>query len=249
MRVTIETGSESKGRSFEFELLGYAVCDRLQPMSNNNQRPFFAVLAMSDAVVGPVRANILTGRPFGAQDRYIRKRKGEWFEFLKSQRWAWEPQKVAEGTLVTIYRPDLMTPDPGFVDPDMITFGVLVDHAWVAASESHNPLTPEQRAHLAELRDWLCGLPAIEPDEFLKHVPLICAYLDRRTRVPLVQDRVFQVMLCGQLVKYKLLKLLTGSRNALDDIGIAAGYSMMCKQSDFETLAASVLKSYYDLIA
>lgn len=247
MRVTIETGNASKGRSFEFEVLGYAVCDRLQPSSSNTNRPFFAVLAMSDAMVGPVRANILTGRAFGQQDPYSHKRRGEWFEFLKSHRWAWEPQKVAEGTLVTLYRPDLLTPDPGFVDPDMISFGVLVDSAWVAASEAHAPLTPEQQAKLAKLRKWLGSLHAIEPDEFVKHVPLICAYLDRRTRVPLVQDRVFQVMLCGKLVQYKGLKLLTGSRAVLDSVGMAAAYSMLCKQTDFETLAASVLQDYYEI--
>lgn len=249
MRVRIETGSESKGRSFEFEVLGYAACDRLQPSSSNMHRPFFMVLAMSDAVVAPVRANILTGRPFGQVDQGSLKRKGEWFEFLKSHRWAWEPQKVAEGTLVTIYRPDLIMPDPGFVDPQLISFGVLIDHDWVAASEAHAPVSPETQAQLKKLHKWLEKLPGLDVVEFTQHVPLICAYLDRRTRVPLVQDRLFQVMLCGKLVEHRVLKPVSSTQSYLKRIRMAEAYTMLCQQSAFEALAADVLQKYYGIVS
>jgi hypothetical protein len=248
LRVAIGTGESGKGRSFEFELLCYVECERLQPTSGNTHRPFFAVLAMSDAVVSPVRANLLTGREFGQPNSYGHKRTGEWFEFLKSHRWAWEPQKVAEGTLVTIYRPDLMLPDPGFVDPNTIRFGVLIDHGWLAASATHDPLTPEMRNRLQTVKADVVkniGGCSLDFDELVQHAPLICAYLDRRTRVPLVPDRVFQVMLCLKLLRHRALNELRGYRGDLQDVGMAAAYSLVCSQAAFETLAADVLHAYY----
>lgn len=247
-RVEISTSETGKGRSFEFEVLGYVDCQRLHPVSGNVRRPFFAVLAMSDAVVSPVRANILTGRQFGETQTYSRTRKGQWFEFLKSHRWAWEPQKVAEGTLVTIYRPDLMLPDPGFVDPDTITFGAVIDHGWLAASAAHEPLTPEMRQGLDVIREKATNDLGHSPSTFdamVQHAPLLCAYLDRRTRVPLVPDRVFQVLLCSKLVRHHALVELSGYRANIENIGMAAAYSLVCKQSDFEALAADVLRTYY----
>lgn len=190
-RIYIQPKQEGKGRIFSAQLLAYVKADMLWEGGQTNSkaiRPIFMVFAASEGEIRPFTANARMGRTM------LCDRPKEQFELLRSAEYSFSTQRFSEGSVVTAYLPELFDLDPGMVDPRGASFVVL----------------PPATLPLVEVDSVLKHLRLVEPgikEEFALHVahiaPLFMAYLDRRTRAPLLRDARFyaQVLLaflrCG----------------------------------------------------
>jgi hypothetical protein len=117
----------------------------------------------------------------------------ERLEFLKSVGYQVTWQREPEGVLVTIYHPELFRLDPGMVDPTGVNFVLLVPADWSAAQRVDVDAAVR---HVQSLR--VEGSPNVDVALLESLVPtayLFAAYLDRRTRCPLVASGAFYMQL------------------------------------------------------
>jgi hypothetical protein len=192
-RITIAPPTEGKGRSFSATLLASVEADLLWPgghTAGETIRPVWAMFAGSDQEMKAFVANLTMGRKATMpRDGYYRRGKEERMEFLKSARYQQFAQRMPEGTVVTVYLQDLFQIDPGMVDPDGIRFILLPTQEWDSEQKiDHRPLYE----HVVQ-----CGYSLTE--EFIADLAptsyLFAAYVDRRTRCPLVADPKFYMQL------------------------------------------------------
>jgi hypothetical protein len=114
---------------------------------------------------------------------------GERLEFLRSVGFLTSWQREPEGCLVTIYHPDLFRLDPGLVDPTGLRFVVMAPSDW---SDAQQVDVASAVRHVQDL------YPRVEAALLNSLVPtayLFAAYLDRRTRCPLVADGRFYLQI------------------------------------------------------
>ena len=183
----IQPQKEGKGRAFSSTLVAYVEATSLWQKGNDTVRPVWMLLAGTDNELRPFIANLRLGRKAEEGGR-----RGEKFEVLKSAGFNTAWQRTPEGTTVALWAPDLFCLDPGMVDPKGVRFIVLPAREW------RRPVTDEQRAFLVETLGY--HVPEHLVDELLAVAPLFIAYLDRRTRCPLVPDWRFYVrVLAGAL--------------------------------------------------
>lgn len=195
--LVIQPGEGSKkGRSFQAVCVAVMTANALFPEANGKTiRPVWAMFAGSESELRPFMANLRLGRKAEPSIASYRKQgDGERVEFLKTVGFTIGWQRETEGTLATIFHPGLFRLDPGMVDPAGISFVMLVPNEWADAQK----LDPE--AAVAYVKT--LGFPVT--DEVLTAlVPtayLFAAYLDRRTRCPLVPDgRFYLQLLCASL--------------------------------------------------
>lgn len=206
----IEPKVSGKGRTFRATLLASVTADALWAAGATDtdwQRPVFAVFAGSEGELRPFAANLLLGRRV-LTDKQTYRRKG--LEFLKSARYRQAWQREAEGSIVTVFLPELFLLDPGMVDPVEAKFVLLPSARWAE----------EQKLKTAEIVRYARGFPLIkrlntplvnrweiprdgfvEPfsaERLASMVPtayLFAAYLDRRTRAPIPADGRFYLQL------------------------------------------------------
>lgn len=168
--LTIEPQKEGKGRSFRATLVSYVEAMHIVARGNDTVRPVHITLAGSDNELRPFVAHLRTGKK--AVSGYKGREK---FEILKSAGFQTAWQRTPKGSLVTLFAPDVFCLDPGMVDPKGISFVMLPARSWLKPSDVE--------------------LPACVPEECAADVrafaPLFIAYLDRRTRCPLVPDPKF----------------------------------------------------------
>jgi hypothetical protein len=169
--LTIQTEQKGKGRAFSASLVSYVEAAVL-PRGNDTIRPVYLALAGTENELRPFVANLRTGKK--AEAGY---RGRERFEVLKSSGFQCSWQRTPLGALVTLFAPDYFALDPGMVDPKGVEFIVLPAQRWLRESSVEVPsFVPEDRA--ADVRHL---------------APLFIAYLDRRTRCPLIPDPRFYV--------------------------------------------------------
>jgi hypothetical protein len=168
--LRIEPQTEGKGRSFRATLVSYIEAPHLWARGNDTVRPIHMTLAGSDNELRPFVANLRTGKKATVGDRGRQR-----FEVLKSAGFQCAWQRTAKGSLVTLFAPDLFCLDPGMVDPKGVSFVLLPARSWLRPSDVQVPdCVPEER--VADVRAL---------------APLFIAYLDRRTRCPLIPDARF----------------------------------------------------------
>lgn len=172
--LVIQQQKEGKGRSFRATLVSYVEITRVSPRSNDAKRPVFMAVAGTENELRPFVANLRTGKKaecgYKGRDRY---------EILKSAGYQCTWQRSAKGSLVTLFAPDLFSLDPGMVDPKGVQFCVMPGQDWTKDSDVEVPdFVPKDRVEAVR-----------------RLAPLVIAYLDRRTRCPLVPDPVFYVSL------------------------------------------------------
>lgn len=192
--VCIEPKSENgKGRTFRAVCLATVEADGLWAggMTNTDDiRPVWAMFAGSENEMRPFMANLIVGRKaLTPQRSWGRRKDGTRIEVLRSAKFQTTWQKEIEGTISTVFYPDLFRLDPGMVDPQGIQFVVLPSREWVA--KQHVDVGPVLK-HLAKFS---CPL---KEDQLAALVPisyLFAAYLDRRTRCPLLADGRFYAQL------------------------------------------------------
>jgi hypothetical protein len=171
---TVCSDPTKKGRSFTARCVALVVADHMWASGNSdNVRPIWAQFIGSDAELRPFATNLMLGRKLEKSGGSRRASASDRLEFLKSagHQLAW--QREPEGTILTVYNPDLFRLDPGMVDPKGAAFVMLTPRWWLEAQT----------------------LPA-----YAARASLFAAMLDRRTRCPLPADVAFyQQMLAAAL--------------------------------------------------
>lgn len=200
--IFIEPKEGSKGRTFRATALAVVRAQIWPGSDGGDWRPAWAMLAVSEGEIRPFMANLLGGRKAKIYpDTAGSRNRSNHFEILKSAGYETTYQREPEGVVATVYLPDLFAIDPGMVDSEGASFIVLPSRAWAA----------EQTIDDVSIREHLKKLPKDRHgdrpicDEIKRHFPVIsylfAAYLDRRTRAPLLADgRFFAQVLLAFLV-------------------------------------------------
>jgi len=188
-QYVIQPREEGKGRSFSATAVALITAYGLFPEGNDGKtiRPVWGLFAGTEAELRSFTANLRTGRK--AQPPGGKKGDGDRLEFLRSVGFLQTWQREAEGCLATIYHPELFRLDPGLIDPKGINFILLVPADW---AESQAVDTAAAAGHVSAIA------PHVEASLLQSLVPtayLFAAYLDRRTRCPLVADGRFYLQL------------------------------------------------------
>ena len=196
-RAVIEPQTEGKGRSFSALCLASVQADFLWEGGQTNseeKRPVWALFAGSEQELRPFMANLRTGRRLelatGSRNRNDR------MTFLKSAKYAVTWQREVEGSAATVYLPDLFQMDPGMVDPAGAAFVVLPTDAWSNSQVLDRAALVQHVKPLVPLK--YDKTPVLDDDTIAEMVPLaflFAAYLDRRTRCPLLADGRFYLQL------------------------------------------------------
>ncbi len=281
--VRIEPKVAGKGRTFRATYLASASADKLweggETDTGDIERPVFAVFAGSDAELRPFVANLMLGRRglVGENSNYGRRRvKG--FEFLKSAGFRYLWQREDEGTIVTVYLPELFLMDPGMVDPKVAKFVLLPSASWAARQEIDAAPIMKHARRLSSVKK-ANKLPddqyareqfeaPLPDDKLASLVPtayLFAAFLDRRTRAPLLADGRFylQVMLAcldkglaswSPTREHYYGNALFGEHKALafveygtTDAGYLPGLAFKASHDELEALLAREVTTYFEL--
>jgi hypothetical protein len=166
--LTIDTvlrkGGSKKSRAFSVHLLGYLSAPALWDARGDSsaERPIWLAYFGTDRESQPFTANLRGGR---------RARAGaDLLEVPKRGRYRWVSQKVPNGIVTVCYLPELFHLEPKESFPEEARFVFAPPTWWVE----------EQAALLAEEYD--------EDARDVARAALFCAYLDRRTPLPLLHD-------------------------------------------------------------
>lgn len=238
--LVIEPQKEGKGRSFRATLVSYVESIAVAPRGNDAIRPVFLALAGTDNELRPFVANLRTGKK--AECGYKGREK---YEVLKSSGYQCTWQRTPKGSLVTLFAPDLFALDPGMVDPKGVSFILLPARSWLRPSSVEVPdYVPEDRA-----------------DDVRALAPLFIAYLDRRTRCPLIPDPKFYAQVLASALNEGLASWSCDSRSRWQrlwgehdagfeeydtaDVGLAPGVSFRADHATLEEFLAAEVRSYF----
>ena len=208
LQIAPQTES-GKGRTFRATLLASVEADLLWPggqTASDNLRPVWAMFGGSDQELRAFMANLTLGRKahFPKPSNDYSRRKVNCLEILKSAGYQITWQREEEGSLATIFLPDLFQIDPGMVDPAGARFVLLPTKTW-AHTQSLD--IPSLVAHAN-----LCNYQEFSPEQLAAWAPmsfLFAAYLDRRTRCPLVADGRFYYQLMLSCLEHGLASFAT----------------------------------------
>lgn len=239
-----DKGPGAKGRSFRATLVSYVEARSLVPRGNDTTRPVHMTLAGTENELRPFVANLRTGKK---AEESGRGRRGEKFEVLKSAGYQVTWQRAgALGSLVTLFAPDLFCLDPGMVDPKGVNFILLPAKRWLAAPDASIPV------------------PDFVPEERVNDVrslaALFIAYLDRRTRCPLIPDPRFYVQVLAHALNEGLAQwprdaksyALTWAEGStfeaygIEEAGFGPGLFFQSSHETLETFLAEQVRSYFD---
>lgn len=182
-----------KGRSFKATCVAVATANSLWDEGANGKtiRPVWAMFAGTDQQLRPFVTNLKMGRKAEPAENNWKGGDDERFEFMRSVGFTASWQRETEGSLVTLYHPELFRVDPGLIDPLTIRFLLFVPTDWSQAQRA-DVESPAAVRHVQPL------VPKLEASYLSSLVPaayLFAAYLDRRTRCPLVADGRFYLQL------------------------------------------------------
>jgi len=194
--LIVTNGAEGeKTRAFSATLLTLVLADNLWDQSKGGTlRPVLLSVASTEEEMRAFLANLRMGRKVS----FATGRTPDWanyldahLEVLKTSGFRWTSQRFEGGVVVTTgFYPDLFTMDPGMVDPEKgIRFCLLPPSGWVVSDQE----VTEVSAYMVAADLW-----ADSPGELARFAvlaPLFMAYLDRRTRCPLLTDRRFALQL------------------------------------------------------
>lgn len=248
-------------------------------------RPVFAVFLGSDNELQAFGANLRLGRlvqDVPDQPGYSHRQKKSGYEFLRSAGYRQARQQTSAGSILTVYLPDLFNMDPGMVDPEGARFVLAPSAAWVASQEiptgdlvKHARKLPIVRAanKLPEEKWKREHFKAPLPDDKLAAMApiayLFAAYLDRRTRAPILADGRFymQIMLACLSQDYASWSTASASKRSsydgapfgengdlgfvedyADGSGLLPGLAFQATHEQIEAVLADEVESYYQII-
>jgi hypothetical protein len=194
--LVIQPKDDKKGRSFQATCLAIITANGLFPEANGKTiRPVWAMFAGSEAELRPFMANLRLGRKAEPPIPDYRKQgDGERVEFLKTVGYYLAWQRETEGSIATIYHPDLFRLDPGMVNPTGLSFVMLVPSDWEDTQEV------DRETAVDYVADFQYPITRGNLYELVPTAYLFAAYIDRRTRCPLIADgRFYLQLLCAAL--------------------------------------------------
>jgi len=210
--------SPTKSRSFSALKLAHICAGMLWDggeTKSDTIRPVWMLLTGTDTELRPFLANFRSGRPatLATNEPHYSRKKPLRFELLKTAGYSFSSRRMAlpDGTtseVVTAAMDDLLILDPGMVDPAGCFFLALPPAWWVVEQRARlraDTARCEQiiaHAHALALHHangpLLPKRVAFSADELLDLAPIaayVLAYLDRRTRRPLLTGMDFAVQL------------------------------------------------------
>jgi len=217
----IESDKEGKGRSFSATLIANLNCEKLlsEPNSGTKHRPIWSMYAGSESELKPFINNLLLGKPAKPANRYNQDTlpgggSTTQIEYLKSYSYQTLTQITSEGAVTTIFLSELFRLDTGFIDPNRIAFCLNPSNVWVSSQASLGSSWVESylKSEITpEFAHYFCAL-----------AHLFVAFLDRRTKAPIVMDPKFFVRLMIRCFEEKLCSFhLNGNR---DSFGVNANF-------------------------
>lgn len=221
-----ETGK--KGRSFSAKCTALVVADTLWSSgSGDTIRPIWAQFVGTDSELRPFATNLKLGRKAEPSNGH-KHSNAERLEFIKSAQYQVAWQREAEGSIVTLFHPDLFRLDPGMVDPEGAKFVMLVPYWW-------------NDAQTLDVED--------------ARASLFAAYLDRRTRCPLVADVAFYRRLLAAALDEgfahspgdRKIEYARGTFQAsgLDDAGLDSAISFSAPHDRLEEFLAEQVSEHF----
>lgn len=262
MDFVIQTATSKKGRSFGSHCVAVMSADALFPSGDADKpiRPVWAMWAGSEAETRPFIANLRLGRKAEPANNH-RVSPNDRYEFLKSVGYSVAVQREAEGTITTLYHPELFRLDPGMVNPEGIWFLLIVPEDWAAQQDVEPSPAIHHALKLGIAFDGI-DLTALVPAAYL-----FTAYLDRRTRCPLLADGRFsmQILLAaldqglasfpGEGLKYTSRRSSDWGYNPkhgfraerLERAGIQHAISFMASHEAFEKFLAEQVTLFFEL--
>jgi hypothetical protein len=262
----IESQGSKKGRSFGATCLTLVEADTLWDggsVVTDDVRPVLATFVGTDNEIRPFVANLMTGRKavISGNSGY---RKNSRLEFLRSAGYATSFQREAEGTLATVYLADLFRLDPGLVDPMGAKFIIMPTIEWakrqniadVKGIVKHvRGLLSAQHKNEESLSEE--ALTALVPTAFL-----FTAFLDRRTRSPILQDGRFYLQLLVAFLSHDLAsfsvadhyygergfgesKTMSFSIRDGEELGYTKGVAFNAHHDEIETILAEQVDLFF----
>lgn len=228
--LTIVQDDEERtvGRTFSVRLVAYLVADDLWDGGGgkrSEKRPIFIVYLGTPQESKAFTANF--------RDGHVARAGYTSFHILKSHPHVWSTQTVpATGDLLTVaYLPELFHLDPVKTDPDQIRF-VFAPPAWWL----------EREAPLFEDFD--------DPYEAAR-ATLFAAYLDSRTRLPLVADPKFHLLLYRAALEEPWMTPARSSGSSLggrhyDRCHLVDPHAVSVSPSNFQILLVQQTKLYFE---
>jgi|SRR6478609_1349595 len=265
MDYTIEPKEGKKGRSFSGYCIAAVVANGLWESGGggNEIRPVWAMFCGTESELRPFVTNLRLGRKAEpAKGGYRRSNAGERLEFLKSDNFYTAWQREPEGSIATLYHPELFRLDPGMVDPTAIRFMMLVPRDWAQAQQiDDRPMLQHAKRFKHPLDE--AALKLYAPSAYL-----FAAYLDRRTRCPLLADnRFYMQLLLAALESGLASRIIEGNlryhpsyredwghnpkhacrADGLEDAGIALGISFSSAHEPFEKFLAEQVELFFEM--
>lgn len=234
--ITIQPQQEGKGRSFSAMLVATVEAGAIA-RGNDPVRPVLMAVASTENELRPFVANLRTGKK--AEES---RRRGQKYEILKSAGYQCAWQRTPKGSLATLFAPDLFCLDPGMVDPAGVRFVMLAARSWLRPVDAPLPTF----------------VPAERHDDVLALAPLFMAYLDRRTRCPLIPDPRFYVNVFAGALDQGLATFAatlsyrsqwgesTGyAEEGTADLGYAPGVYFRASHEALETFLADQVRAFF----
>jgi hypothetical protein len=227
--------------------------------STEVRRPVYLMIAASKHESRALVANLRTGRKAilpetGSSHRS--KHDGAKLELLRSAGYRVFAQECPDEMVVTtFYLPWLFEVDPGMVDPERIGFVTALPARWLTDELTFPPgvledtvayLTDTFGACSVDYKETLASRPALI-DRLARIAPMFAAYLDRRTRAPLIPHPRFHAhLLCAALDPRRApegtyaLATLANNANTYNDRYFGCGWPYTERELDSGALAPGV---------
>ena len=223
-----------------------------------NMRPVWSMFVGSDQEMRAFTANLTMGRKAEFPGQSTNR-----IELLKTARYSTVWQREPEGSIVTTFLPELFNMDPGMVDKDGASFVILPTFAWLADQK-----IDDVAAIMRHGKDFLPKGVVLEEDILARLVPtsfLFCAYLDRRTRCPLVSDGRFYLQFLLVCLREGLASWSQGryydydnnfgvqrsfmfTESDTEDVGMAPGIAFKANHERLEAVLAEQVSLYFQKV-
>lgn len=243
--LTIRPVVEGKGRSFQAEGLAWVKSSRLNPHNSEDIRPIWLMYGATEESSRAFTANLRLGRCAEFDDG----KKG--IVLLKSSKYVFRHQRCSAGVITTAFIPQFFQLDPGMVDPLLISFCILPTAAWLEKRRSY--FTPDLYAYAEFVLSLYRSENSEVRDKVVHLSPLLAAYLDRRTRCPLVADPKFHIQLLAACASANLLSfsrdnyLSEYEEAGTESVGLLPGLAFHSTHLVFEKLLAEQTQLYYEI--
>lgn len=263
--VVIETGEGKKTRMFRALYLASIEADLMWSgglADTNNIRPVWAMFAGSDQQMRAFSANLTKGKRAEYSTGYGR-RDVKRIEILKSAHFVNVWQREAEGSIVTTYLPELFCMDPGMVNKIGASFIVAPARSWL-----DNQTIDGREDILAHGKEFLPEGVDLTEEDLARLVPmsfLFGAYLDRRTRCPLVADGRFYIQLLVECLKQGLASFPKDKNHhryrdfgfhhgfqfqsaGIEEVGLASSVAFKADHTQLEELLSEQVSVYFQKV-